>query len=186
MTEFATWTQDAFITRMVDREQLMFRWASLRKPLVAALNGLCHGGGAILATCADIRVGCDRAEFRFTAIHGDMTNNTWQLPKAVGLPLATEYILTGRVVSSSEARSAGLFNHFVEAENVLPKAIELAAEIASHPPLGVMESKRLIRESVVRTFEDAFNAENAVAMWKLRPTLENEHIQWWLNRTATN
>lgn len=185
MTEIATWTQEVSVIRQLDREALVWRWAALRKPLLVAVNGLAHGAGAILAVAADIRIGSPASEFRFTAIHGNYANNTWHLPKLVGVARATEYILTGRVVGAAEAERAGLLNHVVPADRVLPETIAMAAEIAANGQPGVLESKRLIRESVSKGFWQAFTDENAACTGPLRPGgAENEHIVWWTERTA--
>jgi enoyl-CoA hydratase/carnithine racemase len=185
MSEIATWSLEVSTVRQLDREALVWRWAALRKPFLVAVNGLAHGAGAILAVAADIRIGSPASEFRFTAIHGNYANNTWHLPKLVGVARATEYILTGRVVGAAEAERAGLLNHVVPADRVRPETIAMAAEIAANAQPGVLESKRLIRESVSKGFWQAFNDENAVCTGTLRPGgAENEHIAWWTERAA--
>lgn len=185
MSEIATWSLEVSTVRQLDREVLVWRWASLRKPLLVAVNGLAHGAGAILAVAADIRIGSPASEFRFTAIHGNFANNTWHLPKVVGVARATEYILTGRVVGAAEAERVGLLNHVVPADQLLPEAISMATDIAAKAQPGVVESKRLIRESVSKGFWEAFNDENAVCTGVLRPAgAENEHIIWWTERVS--
>jgi enoyl-CoA hydratase/carnithine racemase len=185
MSEIATWSLEVSTVRQLDREALVWRWAALRKPFLVAVNGLAHGAGAILAVAADIRIGSPASEFRFTAIHGNYANNTWHLPKLVGVARATEYILTGRVVGAAEAERAGLLNHVVPADRVRPDTIAMAAEIAANAQPEVLESKRLIRESVSKGFWQAFNDENAVCTGALRPGgAENEHIVWWTERAA--
>jgi 2-(1,2-epoxy-1,2-dihydrophenyl)acetyl-CoA isomerase len=183
MTELGSLEPYDHLTRFLDRADQMYRWASLRKPLIAAVNGHAHGAGAILASCADIRVGCASTTFKFSGILGNLTNNTWQLPKVVGLPLATEYVLTGRVVEAEEALAAGLLNRLVPTPEVLTTAKALASQIAKNPPGGVMASKKLLRDSVTKPLREALDAENAIASGILRPlNSDNAHLNWWRER----
>ena len=185
MTELRELPEFDHLVRFLDRAELMFRWSAYPKPLIAAVNGHAHGAGAILATCADIRIGCPATTFKFSAILGGLTNNTWQLPKLIGLPLALEYVLSGRLVGADEAHGAGLLNRLVPDEAVVDEAIALATAIAQHPPAAVTASKQLLRRSASIDFRDAFDAENAVSNGPLRPRNDdNPHLDWWQQRQA--
>ena len=73
---------------------------------------------------------------------------TYLLPRLMGVPRAVEFLLTGRIVSGEEAAQAGLVNTAVAGDDVLPRAQELAREIASAAPLAVRWTKRSIYEGL--------------------------------------
>ena len=85
------------------RAEYSWHLATARKPTIGALNGLAYGGGAVLASSLDIRVGCERTRFRFLAVQYGRVNSTWSLPQQVGWPLAKELLFTARVVEAEEA-----------------------------------------------------------------------------------
>ncbi|MCI0791755.1 MAG: enoyl-CoA hydratase/isomerase family protein, partial [Chloroflexi bacterium] len=108
------------------RPEQAWHVASCTKPTVAALNGLCYGGGAVMASSFDIRVGCERTSFRFLAASYGRVNSTWSLPMQVGWPMAKELLFTARVVEAEEAHRIGLLNHLVSTDELMPKAMEIA------------------------------------------------------------
>eukprot|EP00928_Gymnodinium_smaydae_P058454 TRINITY_DN41660_c0_g1_i1.p1 TRINITY_DN41660_c0_g1~~TRINITY_DN41660_c0_g1_i1.p1 ORF type:complete len:294 (-),score=57.36 TRINITY_DN41660_c0_g1_i1:47-928(-) len=116
----------------------------LRVPVIGALNGHAIGGGLGLALVCDIRVACESSRYGSNfvrlGLHPGMAT-TYILPRLVGLPKATELILTGRIISGAEAAQLGLMNYAVPKEQVLEKAMELAREIASAAPLAVKWAK---------------------------------------------
>ena len=118
-------------------------------PVVGALNGHAVGGGMGLALVCDLRVANQDAKygvnFARLGIHPGMAA-TWLLPRIVGMPRAAELLFTGRLVSGREAADAGLMNHAVAAEDVLPRAMELAGDIAANAPVAVRWTKRSLYE----------------------------------------
>lgn len=151
------------------RRPLVWNFAAFPKPFIGALRGSAHGAGAILATTLDIRVGSRQTDFRFTAAAYGGVNNTWQLPRIIGLPRALEYTMTARRIFGDEAFAAGLLNHRVEPGAELDKALELAAQIAAHPAQGVQWHKALMRQSLDRTLAEAYETENALMIEQYRP-----------------
>jgi enoyl-CoA hydratase/carnithine racemase len=119
----------------------------LEVPTIGALNGHAVGGGLGLALVCDLRVA--NADARYGAnfvrlgLHPGMAT-TYLMPRLVGLPRALELLLTGRIVTGREAAELGLVNHAVPADEVLPRARELAREIASAAPVAVRWTKRSI------------------------------------------
>eukprot|EP00929_Paragymnodinium_shiwhaense_P113569 TRINITY_DN81850_c0_g1_i1.p1 TRINITY_DN81850_c0_g1~~TRINITY_DN81850_c0_g1_i1.p1 ORF type:complete len:303 (-),score=39.32 TRINITY_DN81850_c0_g1_i1:101-1009(-) len=117
-------------------------------PIVGALQGHAIGGGLGLAMCCDIRV-CHSssqygANFVKLGLHPGMAT-TYFLPRLVGVPKATELLLTGRLVSGTEAERIGLATHVAATpEDVLQRAMEIAKEIAAAAPLAVRWTKRSI------------------------------------------
>ena len=116
-------------------------------PVVAALNGHAIGGGLGLAVVCDLRVANRAAKYgaNFVGLgmHPGMPTTYW-LPRLMGVPKATELLLTGRLVDGGEAETSGLVHYAVEPEAVLDKAMDLAREIATAAPLAVRWTKQTI------------------------------------------
>ncbi len=119
-------------------------------PTIAALNGHAIGGGLGLAVVCDIRVANEGAKYgaNFTrlGLHPGMAT-TYILPRLMGLPRATELLLTGRIISGREAAEWGLVHYAVAEPQVLEKARELAREIASAAPHAVRMAKASIYQA---------------------------------------
>jgi enoyl-CoA hydratase/carnithine racemase len=116
-------------------------------PTIAAMQGHAIGGGLGLAVVCDLRVANREARYGANfvrlGLHPGMAT-TYILPRLLGLPRATELLLTGRIISGAEAAEFGLANYAVDAEQVLEKARELALEIAGCAPLAVRWTKRSV------------------------------------------
>jgi enoyl-CoA hydratase/carnithine racemase len=145
-------------------------------PTIGALNGHAIGGGLGLAVVCDIRVANQEATYgaNFTrlGLHPGMAT-TYILPRLVGLPRATELLLTGRLLNGSEAAELGLVNYAVPPEQVLDKSWELAREIASAAPIAV----RMTKASIYRGVDwDPVDAARIEAHAQSR-TLETEDCQ---------
>ena len=116
--------------------------------LIAAVNGPAIGAGCDLANMCDIRVGSTRAQFVETFVNlGIMAGDggSWFLQRAVGTQRAAELTLTGRIVKAEEARDIGILLEVTEPDRLLPRAREIAAQIAAKPPLAVRYAKRALR-----------------------------------------
>src|SRR5206468_4046908 len=107
-------------------------------PVIAAIDGYALGGGAELAYAADLRVGTPRlrignpeTSLGIIAAAGAL----WRLPRLVGEPLATELVLTGRILDGAEALAAGLVGSLHEPDDLLAAAHALADRIAANDPL---------------------------------------------------
>lgn len=159
-----------------------WRLANSRKPTVGALNGLCYGGGAVLASCLDLRVGCSKTRFRFLAVAYGRLNSTWTLPTLVTLPIAKEWLFTGRVIEPEEAQRFGLLNRLVEPDRVLPEAMELARVIAGNDCRMVQGAKRLLCEDVGADWRRRFEAEKKAIQGDLKPTPIQESFREFIDR----
>jgi enoyl-CoA hydratase len=123
------------------------RLAELPMPTIAAIEGHCLGGGLELALCCDIRIASETArlglpEVKLAVIPG--SGGTQRLPRVVGVTRAKELILTGRVLTATDAEAIGLVNRVVPAGTAVAAARELGSEIAARGPVAVREAKRLI------------------------------------------
>ena len=136
--------------------------AELPMPTIAAIEGHCLGGGLELALCCDIRIASETArlglpEVKLAVIPG--SGGTQRLPRVVGATRAKELILTGRVLTASEAEAIGLVNRVVPAGGAVAAAHELGAEIAARGPVAVREAKRLIDTALDRDIGAGLAAE---------------------------
>jgi len=118
--------------------------------VIGALNGHAIGGGFGLALVCDIRIANRDAKYgaNFTklGLHPGMAT-TYFLPRLVGVPRAAELLFTGRLVSGEEAAQLGLANYAVAEDQVLPRAQDLARDIASSAPIAVRWTKRSLYQN---------------------------------------
>ncbi|OCB63499.1 enoyl-CoA hydratase [Mycobacterium malmoense] len=122
---------------------------ALPQPVVAAVNGPCVGAGLALCLAADIRICSETASFANAAIllglSGAEMGMSYHLPRIVGAGVAADWMLTGRTVSAGEADRRGLVSEVVEPDRLADRAVEVAALIASHSPLGAQLTKRALQ-----------------------------------------
>lgn len=126
--------------------------AAFPKPIIAAVNGYCLGGGCEIAMCMDIIVAGEDARFGQPEINLGIipgAGGTQRLSRNVGKSLAMKMVLAGEMIGAREALAAGLVAEVVPPELTVERAIELAALIASKPPVAV----RLAKASVAQSFE---------------------------------
>lgn len=167
--DLARLTPEEVSLALLQREEWMWHLASLRMPTIAALNGMAHGAGALIACSLDLRIGCERTAFRFTAGAYGGANATWSLPLLVGLAQAKELLYTSRRLDAQDAHRMGLVSRIVPGERLREEALGLAEEIAAHPPDGIAEIKRLLHAGPGRALQDRYEAENVVMRTTLRP-----------------
>ncbi|GAA4240923.1 enoyl-CoA hydratase-related protein [Actinomadura meridiana] len=113
--------------------------AGMRKPVVAAVNGVAAGAGASLAFASDLIVASDKARFAtaFTGIGlAPDSGMSWTLQRLVGRAKAAELLLLGEAVKAEEALRLGLVNRVVPADELAPAAVELAARLAAGPTVA--------------------------------------------------
>lgn len=118
------------------------------QPFIAAVNGPAIAGGFDLAAFCDLRLASRDAVFGQAEIDIGLVPIVHPLYKTIGLGRAKELALTGRRVSADEAYEIGLVNHVYPAEELMPRAMALAEELAAKPRLALFEAKRLTRELV--------------------------------------
>src|ERR1700723_3614182 len=118
------------------------------QPIIAAVDGVCAGAGAILAMCSDIRLTTPRAKtsFLFTRVGlaGCDMGACAILPRIIGQGRASELLFTGRSMSADEALAWGFFNRLVSPDDVLKESLLLAAEIASGPTFAHAMTKKML------------------------------------------
>jgi len=142
-----------------ERSKHTWHLTTSTKPVIGAINGLCYGGGTVMATSMDFLLGCERTSFRFLAVNYGQMNATWSLPRLVGINRAKELLYSGREVFAEEAYHIGLLNHLVPNEQLMDKAMEVAAGIAKNRADGVANIKQMLLEHSGQPLEDQFWSE---------------------------
>ena len=165
-----------------ERAQYTWRMATCAKPLIGAVNGLCYGGGTVLATSLDFLLGCEKSSFRFLAVNYGQLNATWSLPTLVGWGKAKELLYSGREVFADEAYHIGLLNHLIPSERLLDKAVEVAAGIAKNRPEGVANIKQLLIEHTGRPLQEQFWNEIEARQGRFRGLTVEEGFRDFLDR----
>jgi enoyl-CoA hydratase/carnithine racemase len=117
-------------------------------PIVAAVNGVAAGAGAVIALAADLRILARSASFAFlftkVGLAGADMGAAYLLPRMIGAGRATELLLLGESVSSSRAVEIGLAGEVVDDEALPARAAELAGRLASGPALAYASTKMLV------------------------------------------
>lgn len=131
----------------------------MNKPLIAAVNGMAVGGGFELAISADLIIAAEHARFALPEIKAGTLADaaTIKLPKRIPYHVAMDMLLTGRWMDAEEAQRWGLVNQIVPAEQLLPRARELAATLAAGPPLVFAAIKEVARASETLSFAEAID-----------------------------
>lgn len=120
------------------------------KPLIAAVEGFALAGGFEIVLSCDLVVAATNAKFGIPETKVGLlagAGGLIRLPQRIPVNIAMEAALTGEFFSAEDARSWGLVNKLTEPGEALAAAKELAAKVAANGPLGVVESKRIIREA---------------------------------------
>lgn len=131
----------------------------MNKPVIAAVNGICCGGGLEWALSADIILAADHAQFALPEIRSGTVADaaSVKLPKRIPYHIAMEMLFTGRWIDAEEAARWGMINHVYPAADLMEKARDMADLLASGPPLVYAAIKEIVREAEAMTFQDAMN-----------------------------
>ena len=133
------------------------------QPIVAAIDGVCVGAGAILAMASDIRYGAPQSKVAFLFVRVGLAGCDMgacaMLPRIVGHGRASELLYTGRSMSAQEALAWGFYNAVHESERVLPAALELAQSLANGPAFAHAMTKRMLHEEWNMPLDEAIDAE---------------------------
>ncbi len=136
--------------------------ANLKKPTIAAVDGVCVGAGWSFALACDIVIASERARFaqvfRNIGLVPD-AGAVWLLRQQIGAMRAKEIVYSGRFVKVDEAVALGLALESVEPEMVLPRALEMASEFARAPTLALGMAKRQFALAAGRSFDDFLESE---------------------------
>jgi enoyl-CoA hydratase/carnithine racemase len=132
-------------------------------PVIAALNGVAAGAGAVIALAADFRLAAPEASLAFlftkVGLAGADMGAAYLLPRVVGMARATELLFLGDRVSAEQAERIGLVNKVVPAASLMDEARALAARLASGPGFALATTKTLLNEELDIDFAAAIEAE---------------------------
>lgn len=132
---------------------------NLNKPVIAAVNGICCGGGLELALSCDLILASRTATFALPEIRSGTVADaaSIKLPKRIPYHVAMDLLLTGRWFDADEALRWGLLREITEPDALRDKAWDLARLLASGPPLVYAAIKEVVREAEALRFQDALN-----------------------------
>ena len=138
---------------------------SVRKPIVAAVNGAAAGGGFAFALASDIRVAAESARFNVAfvkiGLSGCDVGVSYLLPRLIGASKAFELMLTGRFVGAEEAERIGLVSRVVPDGQVVDAALEIADQIVANSPFGVWMTKEVMWSNLeAGSMQAAIDLEN--------------------------
>ena len=133
------------------------------QPIVAAVDGVCAGAGAIVAMSADLRIGTARSKTAFlfnrVGLAGCDMGACAILPRIIGQGRASQLLYTGRALGGEEGERWGFFNKLVAPESLLAEAQALAAELAAGPTFANGITKTMLHQEWSMTIEQAIEAE---------------------------
>jgi crotonobetainyl-CoA hydratase len=131
----------------------------LNKPVIAAVNGICCGGGLELALSADIILAAEHASFALPEIRSGTVADaaSIKLPKRIPYHIAMELLLTGRWMEVEEAHRWGFVNEILTADALMERAWNLARLLESGPPLVYAAIKEVVRDAEDSKFQDTMN-----------------------------
>lgn len=133
------------------------------QPVVAAVDGVCAGAGAILAMASDLRLGSTRARTAFlfakVGLAGCDMGACAILPRLIGQGRAAELLYTGRTMSAEEGERWGFFNRLCAPDDVLAEAIALARGLAEGPTFAHGMTKKMLQQEWNMSLGDAIEAE---------------------------
>lgn len=154
-------TQLLAFTRMTGA--LIAKMRALPKPVIAAINGVAAGAGAVIALAADFRVIVPSASLAFlftrVGLSGADMGAAYLLPRVVGLARATELLMLGDRIAADEALRLGLVNRVVDPEALLDEARALAKRLALGPAFALGMTKTLLNQELDIDFAAAIEAE---------------------------
>jgi enoyl-CoA hydratase/carnithine racemase len=133
------------------------------QPVIAAIDGVCVGAGAILAMASDLRIGTARSKvaFLFTRVglSGADMGACALLPRIIGQGRASELLYTGRSMTGDEAERWGFYNRLVPPDSLQEEAHRLAADLAAGPTFAHAMTKRCMHQEWAMGVDEAIEAE---------------------------
>src|SRR5438477_4046874 len=135
----------------------------LDKPIIAALNGMTAGAGAVIALASDLRIASEKAHFAFlftkVGLTGADMGAGYLLPRVVGMGRAFELLLLGDTIDATTAERYGLVNRVVPDDELLPAAHKWASRLAQGPTLAISMTKHMLNRELDMDLVSAIEAE---------------------------
>lgn len=146
------------------------------KPVIAAVNGYCFGGGLELALACDIRIASENAQFGLTETSWGIipgAGGTQRLPRLVPVGVALEMIFTAKKIDAAEAYRIGLVNKVAPLAELMNTAMETANRICANAPLAVQTAKMAVWKGLEMPLADGLRLENTLG----EPLRQSEDVQ---------
>ena len=155
----------------------------LRRPVVAAVNGVAVGAGAVIALACDFRVASEKASFGFifpkVGLCGADMGAGWLLPRVVGLARASELLFLGDRIDAAAAERIGLVNRVAPEDQCLAVARALAERLASGPAFAHAMTKQMLESEYTMSLDQAIEAEaQAQAICMQHPDFRTAYDAW--------
>ena len=149
-------------------------------PIIASINGVAAGAGAVIALAADFRLMARSASFAFlftrVGLAGADMGAAYLLPRYVGIGRATELLMLGDKVAAEDAHAAGLANAVVDDDELADRADELARRLADGPGLAYSATKLLIARELDMGLADAIELEASTQALLMK---SNDHAEFY-------
>jgi enoyl-CoA hydratase/carnithine racemase len=133
------------------------------QPIVAAIDGVCAGAGAIIALASDLRVGTARSQVAFlfsrVGLAGCDMGACSILPRIIGQGRASELLFTGRAMDGTEALNWGFYNRLADPDDLSAVATSWAGELAAGPTFGHAMTKRMLHQEWAMGIDQAIESE---------------------------
>jgi len=159
---------------------LIRNFRRVRRPVIAAINGVAVGAGAVIALACDMRICVQSARFGFVfpqvGLCGADMGAAYLLPRVVGLGRASEILFTGDLINADEAYRIGLANKVVPDGQALEAAMELAKKLARGPAFAHAMTKQMLEDEHGMTLDEAIESEaQAQAICMMHPDFKTAY-----------
>ncbi|MDY6892653.1 MAG: enoyl-CoA hydratase-related protein [Chloroflexota bacterium] len=144
---------------------LMFGTVDIWKPIIAAINGSCMGGGLEYALCCDIRIAADHSMLGLTEAQRGIIpggGGMIRLPRVVAMPIAMEMMLTAKRLTAAEAKEIGLVNQVVPAAELMDAAYKMAEKILDCAPLAIQAIKEVVTKTIEMPLKEGLEKQMTI------------------------
>ncbi|HMN09999.1 MAG TPA: enoyl-CoA hydratase-related protein [Gemmatimonadaceae bacterium] len=155
------------------------------KPVIAAINGYCLGGGLELAMACDFRLASDRARFGQPEINLGIIpggGGTQRLPRLIGLGHAMRMILSGEPIDAAEALRVGLVQEVVPSEDLMSRTRDIAGKIAAKSPVALAAAKEATRAALQTPLAEGLRVESGLYLLAFSSADKDEGVRAFLEK----
>jgi enoyl-CoA hydratase len=177
--------QESGLARVQTSRKFYSGIAGMEKPVIAAINGMCLGGGLETALACDIRIAAEHAKLGVPEVNLGLipgAGGTQRLPRAVGPGWGNYLLFTGDAISAAKACEIGLVQEVVPAAELLDTARAIAGRINKKSPLAVRAAKRAASRGMQETLEKGLDIENQEFAYVCGTQDKNEGVTAFLEK----
>jgi enoyl-CoA hydratase/carnithine racemase len=145
---------------------------NINKPVIAAINGYCMGGGLEIALGCDIRIASENAKFEASEIKWGLIPGITPvlLPRVIPYSYAMEFMMTGRRIDAKEALHIGLVTKVVPLKELIPTCLAICEESHQNAPLSVRALKTIAWNGLSLPVNESFAQSGTIFHWTIVPT----------------